>query len=966
MNKNSTAKSTRELLKLAQEQTSVVLTIDGRPAIVEMHDPSPPETCREGRLDMDRYLDKANWRTTGPGFQQLQEWVETHWNTENAKPAPSGMAATGDDSWVQTEVQLDAVTATKKLIAAAKLYGREPVVTIAKHFAAHGMIETHVIWLLKAPPLEVAKSLDNYCTLLPYSEALQKIVAESDPRDRPFEWAEPYADNACALQERYFEHAGPAPSDHRQYASPLLKNGLPDLTLLLGLVWGSGFRVLGNWRAVPAVAAATLPYRLTRGPGTARWPAALATKGYGPPPRKRPLVIGELTELAVKYSEHTEQTRCRLRRAMARLRNLAERFEVEDRVTDLGIALQTLFTADDEQEIGNTLIPQRAAWLYADFKDERRETEAMLARFCRRHLDVLRGRASEDYERSANLLGDTENVLRSCLKTLVSEGWPENWNAATEPSALRLDPPRPESKIPSVKSDALSWSIEEQREIDQALEEVWKPVVENAPLPPNMSPTTVAGLSPTLVARYREQRIPYVVTHPARLYLAHPKWPKTVSEPIDERTMYYCERDVTQQTQKWKEAAANKGLVQFEAPTDACLYHPRHRKDWPQPLLSSHEEESGAGTTNQQALTGTTEVSLISIAVADTDKRQHSATEEDPAAPSSELPKPVVAGLQNEWSRLWDEFRHDVTVATNSLLYMFEGVHSQHRAERQRLVEKKDLSGGDVATLEDAVRTYGDSYASPTYPRLRAFPTLTGEPLFSRTAPGGSMEQMLLKAWVIDIYSRWESKYRNQLKHENRHIPGAISPLQQVLGDLGHIRNDLFHNGIAKEDHSGRCEILRWFQVDERMHLRLRHVFDFLNQMSWLTDSPAVIRDGPGKPSAWHMDRTGELEKPVPALVSVRPFVNPQESDTRYRYGVSIAFENGVFATTPMGPEREETPVQAKDRSRKWMTMTVNEAGNLFVPGLVTVSAASLYRSALNKEKYWGPGIPGPWIQFRK
>ena len=631
MNKNSTAKSTRKLLKLAQEQTSVVLTIDGRPAIVEMHDPSPPETCREGRLDMDRYLDKANWRTTGPGFQQLQEWVETHWNTENAKPAPSGMAATGDDSWVQTEVQLDAVTATKKLIAAAKLYGREPVVTIAKHFAAHGMIETHVIWLLKAPPLEVAKSLDNYCTLLPYSEALQKIVAESDPRDRSFEWAEPYADNACALQERYFEHAGPAPSDHRQYASPLLKNGLPDLTLLLGLVWGSGFRVLGNWRAVPAVAAATLPYRLTRGPGTARWPAALATKGYGPPPRKRPLVIGELTELAVKYSEHTEQTRCRLRRAMARLRNLAERFEVEDRVTDLGIALQTLFTADDEQEIGNTLIPQRAAWLYADFKDERRETEAMLARFCRRHLDVLRGRASEDYERSANLLGDTENVMRSCLKTLVSEGWPENWNAATEPSALRLDPPRPESKIPSVKSDALSWSIEEQREIDQALEEVWKPVVENAPLPPNMSPTTVAGLSPTLVARYREQRIPYVVTHPARLYLAHPKWPKTVSEPIDERTMYYCERDVTQQTQKWKEAAANKGLVQFEAPTDACLYHPRHRKDWPQPLLSSHEEESGAGTTNQQALTGTTEVSLISIAVADTDKRQHSATEEDPS-----------------------------------------------------------------------------------------------------------------------------------------------------------------------------------------------------------------------------------------------------------------------------------------------------------------------------------------------
>ena len=757
MNKNSIAKSTCELLKLAQEQTVVVLSIDGRPVIVEMHDASPPETCREGRLDMDRYLDEANWETTGLGFRQLQEWVETHWNSEKAKPAPTGMATTRDDSSVQTEVQLDAVTATKKLIAAAKLYGTEPVATIAEHFAAHGMIETHRMWLLKAPPIEVAKSLDAYCTLLPYGEALQKIEAESDPRDRPFEWAEPYADNACALQERYFEHAGPAPSDHRQYASPLLKNGLPELALLLGLVWGSGFRLLGNWRGVPAVAAATLPYRLTRGPSTGRWPVALATKGYGPPPRKRPLAIAELQELAVRYSEHTEQTRCRLRRAMARLRNLAERFEVEDRVTDLGIALQTLFTADDEQEGWDTLIPQRAAWLHADFEDERRETEAMLARFCRRHLDVLRGCASEvpgfeGSERSANLLDDTENVLRSCLKTLISEGWPENWNAATEPSALRLDPPRPESKIPSVKSDALSWSVEEQREIDQALQKVWESVVENAPLPPNRLPTTVPELSPMLVARYREHRIPYVVIHPARLYLAHPKWPKTVSEPLDERTMYYCERDVAQQTQKWKEAAANKGLVQFEAPTDACLYHPRNRKDWPQPLLSSHEEEPGAGTTNLQAVTGKTEVARNSIAVGDTYKRRHSATEEDSAAPSSKLPKPVLAGLQKEWSRLWDEFRHDVTVATNSLLYMLEGVHSQYRAERQRLVEANDLSGGDVATLEDALRTYGDSYASPTYPRLRAFPTATGEPLFSRAAPGGSMEQMLLKAWVIDIY----------------------------------------------------------------------------------------------------------------------------------------------------------------------------------------------------------------------
>ena len=46
--------------------------------------------------------------------------------------------------------------------------------------------------------------------------------------------------------------------------------------------------------------------------------------------------------------------------------------------------------------------------------------------------------------------------------------------------------------------------------------------------------------------------------------------------------------------------------------------------------------------------------------------------------------------------------------------------------------------------------------------------------------------------------------------------------------------------------------------------------------------------------------------------------------------------------------------------------MTVNEAGDLSVPGLGTVSALSLYRSALNEERHFGPRVPGPWTQFRR
>ena len=148
--------------------------------------------------------------------------------------------------------------------------------------------------------------------------------------------------------------------------------------------------------------------------------------------------------------------------------------------------------------------------------------------------------------------------------------------------------------------------------------------------------------------------------------------------------------------------------------------------------------------------------------------------------------------------------------------------------------------------------------------------------------------------------------------------------------------------------------------------MRLRHVFDFLKQMAWLGEGPPLLVTEQGGATSWRMDKEREPEEPPPALISVRPFIDPRQQDQRYRYGASVVFENGVFGTTPMGPEREENEAQAKERSRKWMKMTVNESGDLYVPDLGTVPAAELYRSYLKGEVSRGPGIPGPWIQFRE
>ena len=143
------------------------------------------------------------------------------------------------------------------------------------------------------------------------------------------------------------------------------------------------------------------------------------------------------------------------------------------------------------------------------------------------------------------------------------------------------------------EADPLSWSVEDQGEIDRALEAVWRPIVEEAPLPPSHVDSTIAsGVLSKLAERYFEQGIPYVIPHPARLYMAHPKWPQTASEPLDERARYYCERDVGRHLRLWTDAASSKGLVQFPVPNDANMYHPQYRDDWPRPLHSSHEEDS--------------------------------------------------------------------------------------------------------------------------------------------------------------------------------------------------------------------------------------------------------------------------------------------------------------------------------------------------------------------------------------
>ena len=526
-------------------------------------------------------------------FQDVMNWVEVHWNPKRQTRPPQATVST-EFAWVHNDgIQLDALTATFKLLLAAAEHGAKTAANFAMNFAAHGSIEVLNFYLLKGPRVASVISLDDYCNILPYSEALQKMNAASSEPLLPEDigWPPPSADNVCVLEAISFERKGLTVRKFESRESRLLQCGLDTLMLILGLVWGIGFRVFGNWHGVAEPVAATLPFFGTTGSssrGIRQTPLTLP--GYRMSSFSRPLNNEELIELIDKYAIQQVQTKRVLNLAMRRLRDGTERMELEDRVVDVSIALEALFM-EGEQWKQKKIVSRRASWHFADSCEERVRTRTQLKEFYDQRSAIVHGNtpelptSNEEHQRQLRLSALTieiENVVRASLKAMISEGRPQNWEDSKDLRLIRHDPPRAETDIPSVKSDSMSWTIAEQRVIDQALEAVWKPEVDNAPLPQSDAESiSYGGIYAKEIERCRQQGMPYTIIAPIRLYMAHPKWPKQEGDPLDERTKYYCKRDVEKHLQQWRETAGKKRMHVFGLPIDiSSMYLPERFGMW--------------------------------------------------------------------------------------------------------------------------------------------------------------------------------------------------------------------------------------------------------------------------------------------------------------------------------------------------------------------------------------------------
>ena len=539
----------------------------------------------------DMAENEQEWLTAVPSLQKLCDWIVIHWDTERQTQPPAGTVPSEDKWGSPGEAQIEPVTAACKLLLAADMYGAETVGKYAVEFSAHGMIEVRTFFLLKGLSVSNAKPLDDYCTMTPYREALEKVKAaatagymEKDPY-----WPPDSAEGICALEIRSFEHRGIAPNEFERRESRLMQCGPDTLALILGLVWGSGLRIFGNWRDVAEPVAATLPFfRTTLQGGTGIGPVLLMPPGPRPySMSRRPLNDAELIELMGKYVALSEPTQRVLNLAMRRLRDSTERKELEDRVIDLCIALEALFSEGHESI--RKAVSCRGSWYFSDSPLERTEVSNLLKKFYDDRSYIVHGNISKSLEkeriREQNrmaLFAKADNVVRASLKSMISEGIPQEWEDSKDYKSIRHDPPRAETDIPSVKSDSLSWTVAEQNEIDRALEAVWRPTIDNAPEPaPNASFGSYGGVDRSRIKQFEQQGIYYIIAIPALLYMAHPKWLERANEPLDDHTRYYCERDVARHLDRWHEEAGAKKINLFDLPLEnATAYLPKHFDYW--------------------------------------------------------------------------------------------------------------------------------------------------------------------------------------------------------------------------------------------------------------------------------------------------------------------------------------------------------------------------------------------------
>ena len=257
-------------------------------------------------------------------------------------------------------------------------------------------------------------------------------------------------------------------------------------------------------------------------------------------------------------------------------------------------------------------------------------------------------------------------------------------------------------------------------------------------------------------------------------------------------------------------------------------------------------------------------------------------------------------------SRVADSFfklRYEVMEATSALMHLLQG------AELVRATRDQESA---PAHAEDERRRF-----APDPPLINVtvevdIPSSKSTGVINQ---GGLAEQLAFKGWVEQLYNIiWERRFRGD-SYNNLQLPSDLQgqanldkkrPTTDVVGEFRLIRNDLVHTGVATPGRTGKCNILQWFKPGDLMVLSTDHVFDFINQMGFMTRTGAHDPTG----SVARLIALPTLDgipfgAPTKRIISVRQSSNHLEEGSA-RHLTSVVFEDGVYihkesTTLPQG-----------------------------------------------------------------
>ena len=240
---------------------------------------------------------------------------------------------------------------------------------------------------------------------------------------------------------------------------------------------------------------------------------------------------------------------------------------------------------------------------------------------------------------------------------------------------------------------------------------------------------------------------------------------------------------------------------------------------------------------------------------------------------------------------------------------------------------------------------------------------------------GGAVEQSAYRAWIIGIFSRWETEFRPQLKKAMG--PHGIPAEFNVMNDIRHIRNDLVHaHGRATAEHCGKCEVLRWFEPGQPMIFQMKHILDAVHQMGWFGFIAGLTSDG-SRGASWGSASPDELRRrqPAPKIISFCPHILHHPDTNEIWVGASVIYDNGFHARSALPTGRQASEQADRELRSLLDQVRITEDGDLKGPvPWLSMSGRGTYLATVDdrmRQLHGGEppeevpleSLSGPWIK---